>query len=158
VCYLLCGALFVAHQVGPTVPQATSNRRRRFSVAHSLFVFVTIATIIFSAASFGSSTGCNTDIVLSLFVRIKFFGSGRDVTLFALALAMGSYITSLFRRPANRAASGLGVHHQGWKIASALAFCFFLLNTELLRVYNNTHPEDLQIRWGQVGNCSVLFV
>jgi hypothetical protein len=154
----LCGALFVAHQVGPAVPHASSNRRRRFSVAHSLFVFVTIATIIFSAASFGSSTECNSDIVLSLFVRVRFFGNGREVTLFALALVMGSYISSQFRRPANRAASGPSGRHQGWKIASALFFGFFLLNTELLRVYNSAHPEDLAMGWGQVGDCSTLFM
>jgi hypothetical protein len=93
-----------------------------------------------------------------MFVRIRFFGNGRDVTLFALALAMGSYIALLFRRPVKSAASGPSGRHQGWKIASALVFCFFLLNTELLRVYNNTHPEDLQMGWGQVGICSALLV
>jgi hypothetical protein len=93
-----------------------------------------------------------------MFVRVRLFGTGRDVTLFVLALAMGSYINSLFRRPLKRVASGPSVRHPGWKIASALAFCLFLLNTELLRVYNNTHPADLAIGWGQVGNCSTLLV
>ncbi|EIN08487.1 hypothetical protein PUNSTDRAFT_120822 [Punctularia strigosozonata HHB-11173 SS5] len=151
ICYLLGSALFVSHQVSHTV--TSSGRRSKVSAAQSFIVFATLAIILFTAASFGSNAQCNSEIMLSLFIGVKLFDKGRELLLFALALAIGSYTTSLFRaNHANRA------RHHVWKIVSALVFLSFLLNTELLRLYNHVQPEDLSMGWGQaIALLTTLF-